>query len=259
MHNQLSFYIDRCSSLHRLTPVTKLVVVLTILVVAFVGPGLFLPSALLVFVIFPAALWGKIWKPFISLFLRMVLPAISFLFIMQSIFYHQGKTSIFDFWVLSVTEEGVQFAYLISTRIAVMVSSFVVFLLSTHTGDLMVDLVKRGIPSMISYIITSSLQIIPQMRIRAYAILDAQKSRGLETEGRLINRIRSLIPLVRPLVFGSLVDVEERTIAIEARGFTYPGKKTSIKEINDTSNERLFRWFCLVIIILTIGSRIWLS
>lgn len=122
----------------------------------------------------------------------------------------------------------------------------------------MSDLTRRGVPGNLSYVITSTLQIIPQMQAKAATIIDAQRSRGLETKGNLINRTRALIPLVGPLVFGSLVEVEERAIAIEARAFTARIKKTSLRAIKDTNGERLGRWSMLFLIILAIGLRIWL-
>ncbi len=59
------------------------------------------------------------------------------------------------------------------------------------------------------------------------------------------------MPLVSPLVFGSLVEVEERAIAIEARGFTSPHKKTSLREIQDSGFDRILR-SVLVLIVLVV-------
>jgi energy-coupling factor transport system permease protein len=67
------------------------------------------------------------------------------------------------------------------------------------------------------------------------------------------------VPLVGPLVFGSLVEVEERAIAIEARGFTSTRAKTFLREIPDTGTDRAIRWLLVGLVILTIILRIWLS
>jgi len=63
---------------------------------------------------------------------------------------------------------------------------------------LMTAFTQRGLPTSLTYIIVSTLQIIPQMQAKAGTIIDAQRSRGLETSGNLLNRIRALIPLVGP-------------------------------------------------------------
>ena len=110
-------------------------------------------------------------------------------------------------------------------------------MLSTHPSTLMTALTQRGLPPSLTYIIVSTLQIIPQMQLKASTIIDAQRSRGLETQGGLHRRVSALLPLVGPLVFGSLVDVEERAIAIEARAFKAKRTKTSLIEIPDSPGK----------------------
>ncbi|MBN1266147.1 MAG: energy-coupling factor transporter transmembrane protein EcfT [Anaerolineales bacterium] len=259
MHDRITFFVDVESPLHRLNPLTKLMLVFTIILLAFLSPWYFLPTGLFFLVIIPLSFWGRIGKVFLESVVRLLLPIFGFLFVMQAFFYPGGQTEIFHIWKLAVTTEGVHAAYLIVTRILAMVSSFLLLLLSTHPSILMSDLTRRGFPGSLSYIITSSLQILPQMRNKAASIIDAQRSRGLETEGALKDRIRALVPLVRPLVFGSLVDVEERTIAIEARGFTTACVKTSLLDILDPRVEKAARWLMVLILVAVIGSRLWVS
>ena len=64
--------------------------------------------------------------------------------------------------------------------------------------------------------------------------------------------------MVGPLVFGSLVEVEERAIAIEARGFTSPVRKTSLREIPDTSLDRVLRWALSGLVLVSLILSIWL-
>jgi len=143
-------------------------------------------------------------------------------------------------------------------RIFVMVSSFTVFLLTTHPSELMSDLSRRGLPGQFAYVIISTLQILPQMQAKAQTIIAAQRSRGLDTESSFLRRAGSLIPLVGPLVFGSLVEVEERAIAIEARGFTSTRLKTSLHDIPDTNSDRLIRWTLAVLVLVSLAVRLWL-
>ena len=151
------------------------------------------------------------------------------------------------------------FAFSSATRIIVMVSSFTIFLLTTHPSELMTDLTRRGLPGQFAYVIISTLQILPQMQAKAQTIISAQRARGLDTEGTFLKRAGSLLPLVGPLVFGSLVEVEERAIAIEARGFTSTHVKTSLHEVPDTSLDRAIRWILIALMIVTLSLKIWLS
>jgi len=60
-------------------------------------------------------------------------------------------------------------------------------------------------------------------------------------------------------VFGSLVEVEERAIAIEARAFTSRISKTSLREIPDTQFDKGLRWLLVFITLFVIALRLWLS
>lgn len=257
MRQRLSFFIDRDSFLHRLNPLTKLTLVFMLVILSFLGLSFWLPTIIFLFVIIPLSFLGKISREFFSATVKLLLPVVGFLFVMQAFFHPDGSTEIFSIWIFDVTIESLRFAYLTASRILTMVASFLILLLTTHPSDLMSDLTRRGVSGNLSYVITSTLQIIPQMQIKAGTIIDAQKSRGLETSGNVINRVRALVPLVGPLVFGSLVEVEERAIAIEARAFTSPLKKTSLREIPDRSGERVARWLFLAVVIVAIGIRLW--
>ena len=140
-----------------------------------------------------------------------------------------------------------------------MVSAFAFLLLSTHPSELMTDLTRRGLPPQFAYVLISTLQIIPQMQAKAQTIIAAQRSRGLDTQSSFFKRVGALVPLARPLVFGSLVEVEERAIAIEARGFTSTHIKTSLHDVPDTGLDRVLRWFLIGLVIIALASRLWLS
>lgn len=259
MHERLSFYIKRDSALHRLNPLTKLTWVLGFILISFLSPWYWTPPILLVVVLFPLSFTGKVTRQFFRAFLQLILPVASFLFFMQAFFQPIGDQEIFKFWFLDVTVESLLFAFRNAMRIIVMVSSFTLFLLTTHPSELMSDLTRRGLPPQFAYVIISTLQILPQIQAKAQTIIAAQRSRGLETQGNFFRRVGSLGPLVGPLVFGSLVEVEERAIAIEARGFTSTRPKTSLYDIPDTNFDRTLRWILIALVITTIALRLWLS
>ena len=51
-----------------------------------------------------------------------------------------------------------------------------------------------------------------------------------------------MIPLVGPLILGSIVDLEERAMALEARAFGRKGPKTSLLVLADSGWQRAARW-----------------
>ncbi len=259
MHERLSFYVKRDSLLHRLNPLTKLTLVLGLVVISFLSPWYWTPHILLLVAIFPLSFIGRVNREFFGTFLRLIVPAASFLFFMQAFFQPIGTVAIFKIWFLDITRESLFFAFRNAMRIIVMVSSFTIFLLTTHPSELMSDLTRRGLPGQFSYVIISTLQILPQMQAKAQTIIAAQRSRGLDTESSYFKRAGALFPLVGPLVFGSLVEVEERAIAIEARGFTSTHVKTSLHDVPDTSLDKMIRWLFIALMLTVLILKIWLS
>ena len=258
-HERLSYYLKRDSPLHRLNPLTKVTLALSIILVSFISPVSWTSLALFLIVIVPLSFMGKVSREFFSSALWLILPAAGFIFIMQALFQPVGETVIFKLWFLEVTQESLLFAFRVSTRIVVMISAFTLLLMTTHPSELMSDLTRRGLPGQFAYVVISSLQIIPQMQAKAQTIISAQRSRGLDTQSSFLRRIGGIFPLVGPLVFGSLVEVEERAIAIEARGFTSTRPKTFLHQVPDTNADRIMRWIFTGLVLLTLVLRLWLS
>lgn len=259
MHERLSFFVKRDSPIHNFNPMTKVVLAFSLVLIAFTSPWFWTPLAIFILVIIPLTLIGKVAREYWRFFFKVILPTVLILFIMQALFLPGESRIIFKIFGLEVTELSARLAFRNATRIAVMVSSFTILLLTTHPSELMSDLTRRGLPGQFAYVIISSLQIIPQMQAKAQTIISAQRSRGLDTQSSFLKRAGSLIPLVGPLVFGSLVEVEERAIAIEARGFTSTRSKTSLHEIPDTKLDKTLRWVLAAFVLVSLALRLWLS
>jgi energy-coupling factor transport system permease protein len=257
MHERLSFYVKRDSALHRLNPLTKIILALSIILVSIFSPWYWTSLVLLLLVIIPLGFAGRVAKEYFTSTIRLIIPAAGFIFLMQAFFQPVGDTIIFKFWFLHITQESLLYAFRMATRITVMISAFTLFLLTTHPSELMSDLTRRGLPPQFSYVIISTLQILPQMQAKAQTIISAQQSRGLDTQSTFLKRAGSVVPLVSPLVFGSLVEVEERAIAIEARGFTSKKEKTSLHQIADSGLDRVIRWGLVILVIISIAVNLW--
>ncbi len=252
-----SIYSPGDSPLHRLHPLTKLVATVLIVVAAYTLPGLLSPFTLF-FVVLLLAYTGGIMGSFLRPVLLGLLPIVISLFVIQGILFPPPGATPLPIGPITLTREGLALAFLISTRLLTFTSAILLLLRTTHPADLVFALTERGLPRSIGYILLVTLQIAPDMISRATAILEAQRSRGLETQGGL-RRVRALVPLVGPLVVGALVDVEERAMAIESRAYTASGPKTSLRELVDTTGQRIARWLLLLSIAALIAWRIFLA
>ena len=126
----------------------------------------------------------------------------------------------------------------------------VLFLFTTLADDLLEAMVARGASHRIAFVILSAVQMVPRMQARAGSILEAQQARGLRIEGSMGRRIRALIPLIGPVLLGSLIDVRERTFALEARGFGARPGRTAYRTVDDPPGDA---WLRRVLLLLCVG------
>ena len=106
-----------------------------------------------------------------------------------------------DLWrTLVMLLPALLFALHIGCNVLNMLLSFAILVLSAKPSELVEELEKRGFSRRMVYIITSVFQIVPQMTGTMNTITDAQRSRGLETEGSLLTRAKAFLPLISPVV-----------------------------------------------------------
>ncbi len=179
--------------------------------------------------------------------MRILVPFMVFLFIIHGFFYPGNQNILISLGPFSIGFEGVVYASRVVIRLASALALSFLLISTTHTGDLVHALVELGLSNRFAYLVGSPLLLIPQMAERGRLIRAAQQSRGLELGGNLFSRIKALLPIITPLILGSLVDIEERAIALEIRGFSKPGPKTSIRELRDTNNQKFLRWFLFLL------------
>lgn len=258
MADVFSLFVDRPSPVHRLHPLTKLSLAGALLVGGLVLPGIWTTYFLFLGIIIPLASLGRALRELVGRSGRVVLPFAISVFLIQG-FLWPGGTPMFHIGPFSLKEEGLAFAIASAGRILAVVSSFIWFALTTRPDTLMISLVQRGFPATFAYLVVATIQIVPRFQSRAATILDAQRARGLETSGNLFFRARALLPLVVPLILSSLVDVEERALAIEARAFNHPGPKTSLVEIFEAPWESPARRLLVLAMLAFIALRFLLA
>jgi len=222
-------------------------------------PGMWTSYLILLSILVPLAIWGQVLRRLSQLVFSVSLPLIVSVFIIQTLFWGKG-TPLFEIGPFAPKLEGLLFSITSAGRILFIMGDFILFSLATRPDMLMISLKQAGLPGGLAYIIVTTLQLVPRFVTKANTILDAQRSRGLETQGNILVRAKALLPLVLPLVIGSLVEVEERAIAIEARAFNSKHTETSLIEIPDSQAQKLARIGLVFGAVLVIVSRfIWLS
>ena len=216
--------------------------------------GLVVPAAILATgVLLPAAL-AQVLRQLVRSVAVLALPLAISVLIVNLLFFPGGEAVLFRIGPLTATAEGLRYAIEVIVRLLAIAGGVVLFYLTTEPGDLTLDLERRGVPPRLAFVVNASTQMVPAMAERASTIIAAQRARGLDTEGSLLARARGLIPLAGPVILGAIGEVEERTLALEARAFGRPGRRTLLWEPPDSSRQRLARWALVVLIpVLAIG------
>lgn len=244
------------SAVHRLNPLTKATLATTTSVAAVVLGGLVGPLVLVaVAVVLPslvAGVAGRLARTALLLALPIALSA----FLVNVFFFPGGEQVLLRIGPITATAEGLGFAFEIMARIMAISGAVTLFYLTTRPADLVLDLERRGVSPAVAFVANASVQTVPAMVERAAQITAAQRARGLDTEGSPWRRVRGIVPIVGPVILGSIAEVEERTMALEARAFTRPGRRTLLWSPPDGRAEPIARWGLLIGLLALIGLRI---
>ena len=208
----------------------------------------------LVMIMLLAAVSGE-GKSYFLLWLKSIFLICVICFVLQSLFI-PGEQIIWKVWVFSIKVESVQKAIILCSRILGIGSAILLGGKLIDIKKLMIVLEKKGMSSSVTYVLLSTTNIIPQMSKKMGAILEAQKSRGIETDSNMLVRAKAFFPSVGPLLLNSLVNAEERAITLEARAFSAPCKKTSLKNVIDTGRDKTLRIIFAVAMSVAIGGKI---
>ena len=250
----ISLYTDNGSWLVRLHPFTKLFYLLAAIAVPLLTG--YLPMCLVTILLSLLLLKS-------ALLVRKALPLLAFSFtiiltivLIQGIFNQKNEHILFSLGPVHFYREGLLYAARIGLNILNMLLSFAVLVLTTDPSELVEELEKKGFSPKFGYIINSVFQIIPQMIGTMNTISDAQRSRGMETEGNLRTRIKAFLPLISPVVMSALTSTRERAIALEVRGFGGKAKKTYLYTHPYGKTDRIIKYLSLLAIVLALLFRL---
>ncbi len=232
----LGQYFPGNSFIHRLDPRTKLIflilfIVSLFLAVSWLSYGLMLLLLLTCIAVsrIPVKSFVRGMKP---LALILVFTAI------LNLFFTQGDTVLVSFWGISITLEGVVRAGFMLARIVMLIAS--TFLLTYTTSpisltdgleSLLSPLKRIRVPvHELSMMMCIALRFIPTLIEETDKIMSAQKARGADFEsGRLMERVRALVPILVPLFISAFRRADELATAMECRCYQGGNGRTKMK------------------------------
>jgi energy-coupling factor transport system permease protein len=240
-----TLFINKDSWIQKLHPLTKLSYILLTAVAVYTGPSVLIYIGMLLLFNGVVITTGGILKETCIALGRIMFPLLLFMIPIHGFLYPGNKTVLLDIHGMVLYQEGLLFGIITLAKLtAVLMASFL-FVFTTHPADLITGLSQAGKSPSLAYLLGSPLLLLASMRERIETIQAAQRARGLDIDGNLLRRFCSLVPLLLPLVLGAIVEVEQRSIALEVRGFKSTSAKTSLRMLSDSTLQRFSRWLML--------------
>ncbi|NDZ77317.1 energy-coupling factor transporter transmembrane protein EcfT [Streptomyces sp. SID10853] len=220
-------YVPGDGFLHRRNAVTKLSWAASLSATVFLLPGARMVWAVVALVALTTAAAG-LARRLIRPVLTVLLPFGISLALLQGLFNPDNTTTLLSLGPVSFGLQGILYGTLILGRLATVLLTFFLLLLTTTPKQLTAGLAARGVSPRFGYAILAAIEFVPDMQRRSQAVLAAQQARGLDVRGGIGQRIRAFSSLLGPLITGALIASDTRAMALEARGFSRTGTRTHL-------------------------------
>ena len=252
----LGQYYPVKSPVHNLDPRIKIILTIAFIVAVFLGSSLwaFFPVAAYIILAallahLPLKLLLKGIKP-----LRIIL---IFTFLLN-LFFNAGETVLVEVWKIRITLEGLLTAIRFSMRLVFLVSGASLLTLTTPPVVL-TDGMERLLSPLrkirfpvheLAMMMSIALRFIPVLLEEADKIMKAQMARGADFEsGNLIQRAKSMVPLLVPLFVSAFRRAGDLAMAMEARCYHGGEGRTRLRVLKLTMNDL---YACLITVALMI-------
>jgi len=231
-------YFPGKSPVHRLDPRVKIMLALGYIVMLFIAQNAW---GLVLGVVFGFGSYLISAIPLVMILksLKPVVPIILFTSILNMLFV-TGEP-LFQWWIITITVEGVHTAVFMSVRIICLIAG--TSLLTYTTSPIaLTDGIERLMGPFkkfhfpvheLAMMMTIALRFIPTLIEETDKIMSAQKARGADLEtGGLMQRARALVPILIPLFVSSFRRADELALAMECRCYRGGEGRTRMKQLH---------------------------
>ena len=221
----LGQYYRTESVIHSLDPRVKLVATFAFIVSLFVANnfiGYVIAALFLAMVIYLSKVPPKfIFRGMKTIFFLLLLTMVFNLFLTPG-------TPIVSVWKFTITQEGLKMAAMMAVRLVFLITGSSLMTLTT-TPNHLTDGLERLLRPLrlfkvpvheISMMMSIALRFIPILMEETDKIMKAQTARGADFEsGNIIQKAKSLIPILVPLFVSAFRRANDLAMAMEARGY----------------------------------------
>ena len=235
----LGQYFPGDTIIHRLDPRTKLIWVVIFIAALFTARD-YVSYALMIAVTVGLVAVSGVRPRNLLRGMKPLIFIICFTGILN-LFYTRGGTTLFEWWIFTVTTAGIKRAVLMVIRIMMLICGT---LLLTYTTSPMAltdgfeilfgPLKKIRVPiHEMSMMMSMALRFIPTLIEETDKIMSAQRARGADFDtGRLLERAKAMLPLLVPLFVSAFRRADELAVAMESRCYHGGEGRTRMKQLH---------------------------
>jgi energy-coupling factor transport system permease protein len=205
------------------------------------------------------AAWSGSVRRLLPAAAAILVPLCLSLLVLHGLFFPEGDTVLAEWGPARVTSEGLSFALNRAAQLGAVVLALLVFSFNVSVPDLVAALSVRGVQGRFAFVLASTLTLLPAITSRVERIRQAQESRGLVIRRGLLHRVAAFRRQAVPLVLSLVEDAGTRAAALESRGFSNPGPRTSYRDVPDSKPQRALRVVLLVAAAAAVAIRLWLA
>ncbi len=218
-------YINRDSFLHRMNPLSKIAAVTGIIALSVLSMD---PAVLAIMVlgIFLASLKAGLQQELLRQLKLLVFLSITLIlltvFTLKSgptIGYLIPPGTFAASGMVPVTRGAFDFGMVLSLRFFAMLFAFQLLVVTTKPSDLMKALLTIHVPVDYVLMFIIALRFIPSLQVEGQKIHEAQLARGYNPGTGIRGKIRSVKPILVPLVANSLGRTQVLGLTMDMRGY----------------------------------------
>lgn len=181
-----------------------------------------------------------------------------------NLFMTKGENVIWQWGFLSLTVEGILLALKMCIRLVLLIVGSSILTLTTTPIQLtdgieymLRPFKKIGVPAHeIAMMMTIALRFIPTLLDETDKIMKAQQARGADFDtGNLMQKAKSLIPILVPLFISAFRRAEELAMAMEARCYHGDENRTRMNRMYMQKRDYRALVLCGVYIVAIFGLR----
>lgn len=239
-------YLPGESFIHKLDPRAKILISIIFIICLFIV-NKFIGYTLVIAFLLTIILVAKIPFRFIVKGLKPIFLLVLFTAVLN-IFMIKGtpETLLYKIGFLSIYTEGLKTAVFMAIRLILLIIGTSILTLTTSPIELTDGIEKllrpigKEIAHELAMMMTIALRFIPTLIDETDKIMKAQKARGADFEsGGIIQKAKSLVPLLVPLFISSFRRADELAMAMEARGYRGGAGRTRMKVLKFTSRDTI--------------------